>query len=746
VTTYRFDALSPADFEDLARDAVSLAIERRLEGFKPGPDGGIDGRFAGTSGNEIVLQAKHFSGSTFAQLKAAMRKEVPAIRRIAPARYILATSMGLTPKNKADLIEVAGPWMRSTADIFGATEITSLVSQNPKLINAHVKLWLSSADVLESIFRAVTRNVTGISKDEIADKVKVYAENASFSSCSDVLRKHHVVIISGPPGVGKTTLAQMLSYAFLAEDWELVSILNLDQGLAELRDDRKQVFYFDDFLGQISIDARSLSSQDASLAKFIKKIQRSPNARFILTTRAHILEEARRLSEHLSDPGINLTKFLLDVGVYTRRVRARILYNHLYVSRAPREYVEELVRQQAYKEIIDHKNYNPRIIEWMTDPSHLQGIDAGDYVRTFIATLDNPSRLWDIAFRNHISQPCQFLLIARFFLAEYATNISDLKAAYQLVGARLSREYGSPLTAKSFEESLRVLEGGFVAIRGQDVSYINPSLRDYLSTYLADVDLLIMLAELPISAGWQNALWRYVTELNLRPADVRVIAARLESQFHATFFRRILIGRSESASRRVQLAIEVWRITRNDETVELVCKLLDQLTYIEWADARNIAYLVEEMNSGEAADLPESKTFVEALRSRMKQILETSFDLEVLGSIEDIFAGELSNCDEALGRAFYEAVERNIEALPRLLDEYESVSQLDELMDEVASLTRRSAALALMAEDVLARIQIRRSEIEATTDTFDEPTGGASDDRRDVTDAELESLFGMLAT
>jgi Restriction endonuclease len=89
--TYSFDNLSYADFEDLARDLLGQEIGVRFEGFSAGPDGGIDGRHA-ASEKTIILQAKHYAGSPFSSLKAAMAKSRPSIDVLRPSRYLLATS------------------------------------------------------------------------------------------------------------------------------------------------------------------------------------------------------------------------------------------------------------------------------------------------------------------------------------------------------------------------------------------------------------------------------------------------------------------------------------------------------------------------------------------------------------------------------------------------------------------------------------------------------------------------------
>jgi hypothetical protein len=194
----------------------------------------------------------------------------------------------------------------------------------------------------------------------------------------------------------------MLSYAYISDGWELVAIRGLDDGFASIVDSKKQVFLFDDFLGKIALDVNALAAKDSDLARFMKRIRNSPNARFILTTRAYIFEEARRVSEHLADKRLDISKYVLDVGAYTRRIRARILYNHLLVAGTPHAYVEALVASGKLAAIVDHRNYNPRVVEWMTEEVHLSDILPGDYPAAFLDALANPHRLWDTAFRTHM--------------------------------------------------------------------------------------------------------------------------------------------------------------------------------------------------------------------------------------------------------------------------------------------------------------------------------------------------------
>jgi hypothetical protein len=109
--------------------------------------------------------------------------------------------------------------------------------------------------------------------------------------------------------------------ARLACSRTLVTMRSLEDGLFSIDEMTKQIFFFDDFLGKTVFDRGALSYKDSDLARFIRRIRNSPNARFVLTTRACIFEEARaNFSEHLRDQRLNITNYVLDVRVYTDRV------------------------------------------------------------------------------------------------------------------------------------------------------------------------------------------------------------------------------------------------------------------------------------------------------------------------------------------------------------------------------------------------------------------------------------------
>jgi hypothetical protein len=280
---YDLRALPGPDFEDLARDLIGRELGVRFEAFAPGPDGGVDGRHATAEGTTI-LQAKHYHKSASRTLLARMRRERASIDRLAPSRYILVTSRPLSPIYKHKLALVIGPALQNESDIFGAEDLDGLLRKYSDIVRSHIKLWLSGTAMFERIVRAASHNFTHLTQDEIRSKVRLYVQNPGLHLAMQIPESQRILIISGPPGVGKTTLAEMLSYRYLTEGWDLTPIRSLDDGFAELHNTGQRIYFFDDFLGRVALDRRAFAQNDSDLARFIKHIRTSANARFVLTT------------------------------------------------------------------------------------------------------------------------------------------------------------------------------------------------------------------------------------------------------------------------------------------------------------------------------------------------------------------------------------------------------------------------------------------------------------------------------
>ncbi|UNP28092.1 hypothetical protein [Lysobacter gummosus] len=754
---YDFKTLSYADFEDLTRDLVGEALSLNFEGFCPGPDGGIDGRHA-MGGQTTILQAKHYAGSSFSQLKSEMRRARATIDCLIADRYLLVTSCPLTPANKIELAEIIGTKLKQSADILGPEDLNAMLRRYPSIEKSHIKLWLSSAAVLDRIIRSVHYDFAAQSREEMEEKVKVYVPNPSFNESFDKLEKHHVLIISGPPGVGKSTLAEMLSYSYIGKDWEYIPIRSLDDGFSALNDSRHRVYYFDDFLGQIALDPKTLAAKDSELARFIRKIRSTGNARFIMTTRAYIFEEARRLSDHLADPQLDMNKYILDVGIYTRRIRARILYNHLLARSTPLSFVQALILSGELPSIIDHPNYNPRVIEWMTDVNRLQNVAPDEYVGTFMGALDNPHNLWDTAFRTHLKPHCQHLLIALFFMQQYGADLDDLRIAYDALHAVLCEKHRLSSTPKDFVESIRILEGGFIALTGRSASFVNPSLRDYLSDYLSDFALLRTIAPTAQSARWARNLWRHAQAIDLGDGQHRQLVLSLvpvaESFRSIPLFRQShqdpnsLETRDLQNAERIRVILEWWLVTGEKSLAASALAYAENPAepFRSWRDLEDMTNIFLDLSEAEYDSLPDRKKLLAVLEKTLIRFLQEGLsgeELTQMAAAVDAADGLLSDhakLDVADG------IRYQIEHTSSMSYQTESLSELDDYGRALKRLARHSNISMTELSHALSLLDDRRDEIELTIHQIPSPSVSrvAGAEPEIFSDVDLSNLFSPL--
>src|SRR5688572_2460630 len=98
---YTFESLSDADFEELVHDLLEAELSLSLESFTRGKDDGIDLRHCAANEAKLIVQCKHFAKSGLKTLLRHLRtEELSKIKILAPNRYLLCTSIGLTPRNK----------------------------------------------------------------------------------------------------------------------------------------------------------------------------------------------------------------------------------------------------------------------------------------------------------------------------------------------------------------------------------------------------------------------------------------------------------------------------------------------------------------------------------------------------------------------------------------------------------------------------------------------------------------------
>ena len=406
-----------------------------------------------------------------------------------------------------------------------------------------------------------------------------------------ILRNRRVCLIAGPPGVGKTTVAHMLVADAIQRDFEPIEISGDIDEAWDIFDERaSQIFLYDDFLGATVLDA--LHKNEAKrLTAFMRRVERSPTTHFVLTTREHILREAEAETEAFQRHGLQHDRYLM-LNWPSEFDRARVLANHVWHSPSlDAEAKRSLARKHGYRRIIDHPNFSPRVVEYITgfQRGHRLEVHVGkSWLESAVWALDHPDELWRTAYRKLHPEAQTVLVALATFDGEIA--LSNLEKAWFALCAtnRPAR----------FVELLRVLVDSFVVLNEDGdlpfVRALNPGLLDFLHREALSDPVLIesaaqtaifyeqvlVLWRLALTTGTDGALGAVFAESIRRTTTAPAITQRHSWQTAPTLEQRLNAIRTSSnalpdaeeiVSSFLPLLAENWRagLVRSDEAVAL---------------------------------------------------------------------------------------------------------------------------------------------------------------------------------
>ena len=497
MSDYDFSELNDKEFEVLCADLIGDERGHRFERFKPGKDAGVDGRYFSPGGKEVVLQCKHWPNTPIEQLLTALETvESKKVTKLNPESYILAISKPLSRRDKKQLSAAFAPYIKRDDDVYGRQDLNDLLGARPLVLRRHTKLWLKNAEVLFSLLNHAIYGRSQFALEEMIAASRQYVRTSGHDLAVKIAEENGIVIIAGEPGIGKTTLAEQLCLEYVADGFSLFKIAeNISEAEAVFRPDEKQVFYFDDFLGQNYLEAFR-GNTGSHIVSFINRVAKTKrDKRFILTSRSTILNRGKFVLDSYGHQNIQRNEYVLTIASLTQMDRARILYNHIWFSSLPSEYVEEIYKNKRYRDIVAHNNYNPRLIQFITDHSRLKECSPAQYWSRIEQSLDNPSEVWENPFLSQLEANGRTLVL---LVAVYGRAILE-----HSLGVAFARYLASAVPhlvgGVDFLGTLKQLTGSFLSrtILHQGHTYIslfNPSIGDYvLRRYSADAGELFMV-------------------------------------------------------------------------------------------------------------------------------------------------------------------------------------------------------------------------------------------------------------
>ncbi len=243
------------------------------------------------------------------------------------------------------------------------------------------------------------------------------------------------------------------------------------------------------FEQHVAIQDLATSKQYERLLRFVAHVKDSKTHRFVLTTREYLLRQAQHESESFSRAE-GLAKIVLDLGSYNDRQKAEILYNHLYFSELQPAVLEEFVRAKAYRDVVYHQNYSPRIVAAMAGAL---GAKYGpkEFCSTFAQVLRSPALVWRHALEKDISLEARVLC---FVLVSFPFRCSVVDL--EVVAARV---LGAP-ELRVIRSGLKELLGSFLSVAATQavagfgrewVSFNNPPIEEVVGSELMEDSAMV---------------------------------------------------------------------------------------------------------------------------------------------------------------------------------------------------------------------------------------------------------------
>ena len=487
---YDLGRLSDREFEALCKDLFEEILDvERLEIFARGADGGIDLRGQDAHGGLVVVQCKHWwrsDGSALA--RHVEREERPKVERLAPARYLLATSTDLSVDAKDRLYAALRPFAHAPTDVYGRQEIVAELRKRPHVVRRHPPLWFHSAEALSAVTQKHlferNRDLAG----DIARTLRVFVPGDTFPEALRLLQEEHVCLVSGLPGNGKTSLAHALAATYAADGYEIVAVsedtLDVD---ALWDDDRKQLFLYDDFLTRSPLERRRHGAT-ARLLRLVQRVAEASDKRLVLTTREYLLAQARQDDERLHRAGLDALTCHVGRDEYDARRREQIVRSHVDSSALPAETKATVLAPLAMARLVRHRAFNPYQIASAIRAAARDLVPADRFAERLLSFLDDPDRgVWGHIVEYQLDDAQVDLLAVLFSFGEPAW-LRWVERAW----LALRTNVGRPADSRQFRRAWASLRDTLVATHrpggaegDPDLGLYDPSVADYLDGYFA---------------------------------------------------------------------------------------------------------------------------------------------------------------------------------------------------------------------------------------------------------------------
>lgn len=382
---YRLDELGWWAFEQLVQSLLKAKFGLAIEAWSGVGDHGIDAwcraymDHGETKPGPHVFQVKFIEGANAAGARPrekVVNATTKEIARIAARQgewswkglvtYTFVTNAPLSIETRK---EIRDRFQRSIPgceiQLQGGSDVCALLDQNRDVLRSFQILGLADLDHL--LATVINRDVAVRSKALLRlalESAGRFVSTKVYVTASEVLARHHLLLLDGPPEMGKTTVANMLSLMMIADGWHAVDCRDSSDFFRVYEEKRRQLFVFDDVFGRTQYDPAVGIRWERDIERVLSHVDEAHA--FIFTSRKQVLLRALETLDFggaaRSFPAPEIV--VVASGDLTEQDKAMILYRHAKIgASAP---MRRAIRPAA-AEIVNHSHFTPERVRRLVD-------------------------------------------------------------------------------------------------------------------------------------------------------------------------------------------------------------------------------------------------------------------------------------------------------------------------------------------------------------------------------------------
>lgn len=466
-------------FQDLCSQVCEVILDRPVEIFREAQDGGQDAVFLIPSGTDApfigTVQCKHTSDAMKALKLSDLTAELQNVEQLVKVgqadTYAFMTNMSVdAPVAAAMRAKLRALGVRKP-HIFGRQYIVRVIKTSARL-RALVPQVYGLGDLTSIVDERLSEQSRAL-LDSWTPKLRTYVPTKAHRNAVNALSDHGVVLLLGNPSSGKSAIGAIVSTVASENPDSTVLALTSPRDFEAgwNPNDPGRFFWIDDAFGSNVLRDDYVQDWAAAFSKLRAAVKHGN--RFLLTSRKHIYEAARRrLGQR------NLAQFadgsaVVDVGELTFEEKAQILYNHVNFGKQSQSWRSSV--KPHLDAVAAVRDFLPGIAERLGDPNFTKGLAPRE--SSLVRFMEEPTEhLIDTV--NALDDRLQAALILVYVhQAGFDPSNHDVFAAHAV--AELTG-----YTITKIQDCFAELKGSFLKLSGSKWTFAHPTISDALTEIL----------------------------------------------------------------------------------------------------------------------------------------------------------------------------------------------------------------------------------------------------------------------